>query len=169
MEKEWLPNIRTVLSDLNQMNEEKFGERLDLKNVGVIGHSFGGASAFQAMQQIDDVTIGVNLDGTHFGEPPQKRLEKPYLYLRADPREASADQSNAEIDQKLINDIEQRSKWASYLAVRKYEVEGASHMNFTDFVNYSPLLRTTSLFDASTITLEINKSITSFLDEFYRD
>lgn len=169
VEKEWLPNIRTVLSGLNQMNEEKFGARLDLKNVGVIGHSFGGASAFQAMQQIDDVTIGVNLDGTHFGEPPQKRLEKPYLYLKADPREASTDQSNAEVNQKLIDDIEQRSKWASYLAVREYEIEGASHMNFTDFVNYSPLLRTKSLFNASTITLEINKSITSFLDEFYRD
>lgn len=56
---------------------------LDLRHVGIVGHSLGGATAVQAMASDPRFRVGVNLDGKLFGTEPEARLEQPLLWVQA--------------------------------------------------------------------------------------
>ena len=47
---------------------------LDLRHVGIVGHSIGGATAVQAMACDRRFKVGVNLDGKLFGASPARGL-----------------------------------------------------------------------------------------------
>ena len=57
---------------------------LDLKHVGIVGHSLGGATAVQAMADDSRFKVGVNLDGKLFGSEPDTRLDRPFLWIQSD-------------------------------------------------------------------------------------
>ncbi|MGW7347423.1 alpha/beta hydrolase family protein [Streptomyces sp. NPDC054854] len=57
--------------------------RLDPARVAVVGHSIGGAAAFEAMRRDPAFVAGVNMDGT-FQPSDTGPLERPFLLLGAD-------------------------------------------------------------------------------------
>ncbi|MFF3019197.1 alpha/beta hydrolase family protein [Streptomyces sp. NPDC057939] len=57
--------------------------RLDPARVAVVGHSIGGAAAFEAMRRDPAFVAGVNMDGT-FQPSDAGPLERPFLLLGAD-------------------------------------------------------------------------------------
>jgi predicted dienelactone hydrolase len=57
---------------------------LDLRHVGIAGHSLGGATAVQAMAADPRFKVGVNLDGKLFGTQPDAHLHQPLLWLQSD-------------------------------------------------------------------------------------
>src|SRR3954469_10391898 len=57
---------------------------LDLRHVGIAGHSLGGAPAVQVLAADPRFKVGVNLDGKLFGTQPDARLHQPLLWVQSD-------------------------------------------------------------------------------------
>lgn len=52
---------------------------LNVSNVAMFGHSFGGATAAAAMLYDRRITGGLNMDGTFYGPVVQRGLDRPFL------------------------------------------------------------------------------------------
>jgi dienelactone hydrolase len=76
-------DIRFVLRELSRMNDrhEILAGRLDLSNVGVLGHSFGGAAAAEACSLDDRICAGASIDGGLWKAPADVPAPGPFLQL----------------------------------------------------------------------------------------
>ncbi len=79
----WAEDNRFVLKKLKEINafDPMLKGIIDLQNVGVIGHSLGGATAGEMSYQDKQIKAGVNLDGFQFGNLINNRLEIPFLFV----------------------------------------------------------------------------------------
>lgn len=95
--------------------------RLDPARVAAVGHSVGGAAAFEAVRVDPGFAVGADLDGTiHSGGTT--RVRRPFLLLGADEHgRPGADPSWERAWRRL-------SGWR-----RWYSVAGADHASFTDY------------------------------------
>jgi predicted dienelactone hydrolase len=57
--------------------------RLDLRHVGFVGHSIGGATAVQVLASDPRFKVGVDLDGKLFGAERTARLAQPFLWIQS--------------------------------------------------------------------------------------
>jgi dienelactone hydrolase len=77
-----------VLDRLMALAEERpsspLAGHLDLRHVGIVGHSLGGATAVQAMAADVRFKVGVNLDGKLVGSQPDAHLDRPLLWIESD-------------------------------------------------------------------------------------
>ncbi len=81
-------DTRFVLDQLGRLAQieprSPIAGHLDLKHIGIVGHSMGGATAVQAMASDPRFKAGVNLDGKLFGSEPNVRLNRPFLWIQSD-------------------------------------------------------------------------------------
>ena len=64
----WTADVRFVLDELERMSEAGFLDgRLDARRAGILGHSFGGATAGQVCLEDPRCLAGCNLDGLQVG------------------------------------------------------------------------------------------------------
>ena len=119
----WAKDISFVIDRFQELNKEHelFKNRLALKNIGVIGHSFGGAASGQACLMDTRITAGINMDGLQVGDMSKKPIEKPFLFMHHDNPQAINKTPNI----NLFN----RAQGPAYLMV----IEGSGHYNFSDF------------------------------------
>ncbi|MGW0425384.1 alpha/beta hydrolase family protein [Streptomyces sp. NPDC003015] len=95
--------------------------RLDPVRVAAVGHSMGGAAAFEALRTDPGFAAGADLDGT-FHSGGTTRVGRPFLMLGADEHgRPGADPTWERVWQRL-------SGWR-----RWYSVAGAGHASFTDY------------------------------------
>jgi predicted dienelactone hydrolase len=69
---------------------------LDLTNVGIFGHSLGGASAIQATEEDPRFRVAVNLDGTLWGSQPSEHLDRPFLWIESAERSSKEEKHDRE-------------------------------------------------------------------------
>lgn len=83
----WLADARFVLDQLERMDGSdprgRFTGRLDLDRIGMLGHSFGGATAGNICVSDDRVKAGANLDGTFQGNDYSRGCDEPFLLMHA--------------------------------------------------------------------------------------
>jgi predicted dienelactone hydrolase len=105
--------------------------RLDLRHVGFVGHSIGGATAVQVLASDPRFNVGVDLDGKLFGAERTAHLEQPFLWIQSDgPQSAEYVQGRDSFFRGL--------RGAGALLT----VKGAVHMSFSDAPSYmTPLGR----------------------------
>ena len=122
--------IRDVISVLNwasiineQDPDNQLTRKIDLQNVGVIGHSFGGSTSFAALALDSRVKAAVNMEGTTVGVPP---CQKPAMVMQAD---------HGDRDALGFNDFEERYKGE----LIRLKIFGTGHANFTDLPMLTPL------------------------------
>lgn len=60
------------------------GGRIDASKVAAIGHSFGGAASIAALSEDPRVVAAANIDGTPYGDLPDRQLTRPFLLLQSD-------------------------------------------------------------------------------------
>ncbi len=127
----WVEDIQFILNKLENMNlyDEKFKDKLDLQNIGIVGHSFGGSVATQLCRTEQRIKAGINMDGALRGEILTEGFDKPFMFLMAT-KEQRAAEENRDLFNNLLND--------SYYV----SVEGTHHGSFCDQV----LLSKRSLF-----------------------
>ena len=121
--KLWVEDISFVINELEEMNRSKeiFQGRLDLRRIGVMGYSKGGAAAGQACLSEKRCKAGVNLDGFMYGDVAKKQLTTPFMVMESIEPWCE--------DCLPINDLLfHTSKSSIYML----QVEGSSHGNFTD-------------------------------------
>jgi len=62
----------------------RFVGRLDLDRLGIVGHSFGGATAAQFCHDDARCKAGIDIDGALYGSVVQDGLAQPFLFLLSD-------------------------------------------------------------------------------------
>lgn len=81
-------DVRFVMDQLVKMNEGSFASpfkgKLDLNNIGVIGHSVGGAVAYNLAIHDSRVKAAINLDGRVYVAPENPGDIAPFLMLASD-------------------------------------------------------------------------------------
>ncbi|MBP1040151.1 dienelactone hydrolase family protein [Vagococcus sp. BWB3-3] len=150
----WLADSRFVLDKIEELNQQdpRFSNHLDLANIGMFGHSFGGATTLQALLVDDRVKAGINMDGALYGEEriPSTGLTKPFLQISADqsikPLEEYTDQelkaagASRSEQAAFLNEFQARNqsvpKNGNYWLVLK----NSNHLSFSDFYLLSPQL-----------------------------
>ncbi len=116
--------VRTVLDLLERLDAEPGGplhQTLDLSRVALAGHSLGGATAGEAMRLDRRFKVGVNLDGTMYGDVVGTGLDRPFLLVSsARPEEPEED-----------------ATWVTFrsqtLTAQSVAIAGSGHMTFTDW------------------------------------
>ncbi|MBD8498771.1 alpha/beta hydrolase family protein [Paenibacillus arenosi] len=145
----WVKDIQSVLDRLEQLSEKQsypIWKQLDLKRIGMLGHSFGGAASAQVMLADKRVKAGINMDGSFYGKViPDTGIPGPFLYMGAndadglqnmeniDPKELAAEHGvRVEEVKELLSYSSKRYKQAlrhSY----SLSFEHANHETFCDF------------------------------------
>jgi dienelactone hydrolase len=128
-------DARFVLDQLSGLTRLDSGSplagHLDLKHVGIIGHSIGGATAVQAIETDPRFKVAVNLDGKLFGSQSAAHLKRPLLWIQSDgPQPSEYTQGRDRLLSRLHN------------GGALVTILGSIHMGFTDAPSYlTPLGR----------------------------
>ncbi|MFJ5880216.1 alpha/beta hydrolase family protein [Kitasatospora cineracea] len=94
---------------------------IDKHEIGMAGHSIGGASAAATMIADPRVRAGVDMDGTFYPAPLPGQLDRPFLMLGAADRHSAGGGDNW------------GQTWAALGGDKKWlAVAGADHSSFTD-------------------------------------
>lgn len=63
--------------------DKQLGTNIDVKRIGVMGHSLGGDTALQACSQTDLIRTGIDLDGAGLRHAEQVAIVQPFLTIGA--------------------------------------------------------------------------------------
>lgn len=177
----WTQDVSFVLNRLEQLNrqdeQERFTGRLDLERIGMFGHSYGGATAAQMLLKDSRIKAAINMDGTLYGDPmPSTGINKPYLQMNG---EKSIDKSifDNSLDQAIAQSGHTREYyedfWEETVRRRTNALQGGgytmtiphtSHMSYTDFHLFSPLLPNQGE-DPESVHRIINEVSVAFFDQ----
>ncbi len=121
------PLVDRWLADCRQVLDCLIGEgHVDPRRIGILGHSFGGAVAMQAVIKESRFQRGVNLDGAPqgtFTEP----ANKPFLLVNGAPLPPSQQALN----DKILADLKAYCV-SDRAGCRMEDFPEAGHMNFSD-------------------------------------
>lgn len=119
-------DIRFVISQLARPKalSASLHGRIETSKVAVIGHSFGGAAAAMAMSEDPRIVAAANIDGTPYGDLPDRRLTRPFLLLQSDHAETRHGALFVDGNGKLLAQ--------ATAPTFHYEVKRANHYSFTD-------------------------------------
>ncbi|KAL1859641.1 hypothetical protein Daus18300_009506 [Diaporthe australafricana] len=107
----------------------KGNAKLKTDTVGIFGHSYGGATAAQAMlNYYSSFACGANFDGSIYGPVVNSGIEGPFLLMAAQNHTRGNDPSWAEFWEHLPG------------FKRQFNVNGTVHVTFEDMIFYRDLL-----------------------------
>src|SRR5207237_2264844 len=90
----WARDVDFALDRLARLNASgasgRFTRRLDLKRVGVFGHSLGGATALQFCHEDARCTAGIDIDGAPIGSVIQEGVDRPFMFVLSDHGDTAA-------------------------------------------------------------------------------
>ncbi|MES2306562.1 MAG: alpha/beta fold hydrolase [Gemmatimonadota bacterium] len=100
------------------------GGRIETSKVAVIGHSFGGAVSAMVLSDDPRVVAAANIDGTPYGDLPDRQLTRPFLLLQSDLIESPHGDLFRSGNGKLLANMTAPGF--------RYELVHANHFSFTD-------------------------------------
>jgi hypothetical protein len=114
------------LSRLTQLDPRSpLAGHLDLRHVGIIGHSIGGAAAVQVIAADPRFKVAVNLDGKLLGSQSAAHLNRPLLWVQSDgPQTTEYTQGR----DRLLSRLRDGGALVTIL--------GSTHTGFTDAASY---------------------------------
>ncbi|MDG2534121.1 hypothetical protein P6144_10715 [Sphingomonas sp. HITSZ_GF] len=98
--------------------------RIDTTRVAVIGHSFGGAAAIAAASADPRIVAAANIDGTPYGDLPDRKRTRPLLLIQSDYAETHHSAFFLNGNAKLLADPAAPGF--------RFEIGRANHYSFTD-------------------------------------
>ncbi len=121
----WVGDTRYLMDEIEKINAgadtgiagpaKRFAGHLDAARMGVLGMSFGGATAGEICLSDARCKAGLNLDGGQFGDMVDHPLSTPFLYFTSE-------------GNKMNDPIYENSRGDLY----KVRVLRSTHLNFTD-------------------------------------
>ncbi|MGG0814353.1 acetylhydrolase [Paenibacillus alvei] len=155
LNKVWVDDAKFVLNQVGKLAkgdpDHRFTGRMDMKNVGMFGHSYGGATSVQMLMSDARIKAAINLDGGLFGQLriPEGGVKKPLLMMSADRTLAGANQIAAaegttrKALNKYFGDIFERYKHVAEGGNYWMKIKNMDHLAFCDMYLISPLLENT--------------------------
>jgi len=132
-------DVRFVLDRLPQIATNRlFKGNLDLNNIGIFGHSFGGAVAAQACAIDPRLKAGLNMDGLLFGSAAKLGAKQPFLFMNSDyPRPTASDLNSPHGTHRRSSLTDewgfgQRERWLRQHGGYNLTIRAATHANFSD-------------------------------------
>jgi pimeloyl-ACP methyl ester carboxylesterase len=127
----WTRDTSFVVGRLERLDAAgpsgRFTGRLDLGRLGMLGHSFGGATALQFCHDDPRCRAGIDLDGAPRGSVVRDGPTQPFMFVLSDHSRELSDPSS----QRILADI--RSIYARLPNGRlMVTLRGANHFSFSD-------------------------------------
>jgi predicted dienelactone hydrolase len=134
----WANDARFAAHQLAALDpHDRLSGHVDASRTAYIGHSLGGASSLQACHDDPGCLGAVDLDGTPYGPVAATGLSRPFMLLSSqDACLAGQCQAGANADDQTIQTAARRLVAASTGANWRYALDGAEHLNFTDYGLY---------------------------------
>lgn len=156
----WTRDIIDVIDALDEWNQSGLFEgRLNISEIGVLGHSRGGGAAGEALLTDDRIKAGANLDGVQWGQIVNTAFQKPFLFLSSDwPKEHEDLNQHAYVN---------RSRSIFYEAT----LLESGHSNFMDIPYMIPVQALNLAGDIDRdLAIEISNKLTvSFFDKYLKN
>ena len=128
----WTSDIGSVLDRLARLNaspHSRFRGRLNLQEIGVVGHSLGGATAAQFCHDDPRARVGVDIDGRLFGRVFRDGINRPFMFLLEDLNSAPA---RDPVGHQIVGEITSVYERLPQQTRAGFWIRGASHFSFTD-------------------------------------
>ncbi|MFB2585364.1 alpha/beta hydrolase family protein [Herbiconiux liukaitaii] len=134
-----------VLDRLTALNDDDptglLQGRLDLESVGIAGHSFGGATAVQALSVDERIDVGLSLEGGFWGSVTSTGLTKPFAYLASEATAEAFRTKDVAAGYTPELDADLRATLGTSTAeLDAAVIDGFIHQSFTDLALVSPAL-----------------------------
>lgn len=127
-----------ALVPLSNAPNGRFAQRLDLRHVGVLGFSFGGAVAAEAARSEPRIGAAVNLDGWLFGSALADGVSRPFMTVGTPLlRDAAPKKRSANEAARVLEDFDRENEALQLAALHRrggyfVTIAGTDHYNFTD-------------------------------------
>ncbi|MFC1476494.1 T9SS type A sorting domain-containing protein [Fibrobacterota bacterium] len=135
-------------------------ERMDLENMGMYGHSFGGCAAIEMGIKLSEVKAAMNIDGTMFGTGHQNDINIPVYII---------------LNELHTTDLTIDTTWSNLTGDGyKTKINGTKHLNFMDYTLYSKnvlpgrYLEQIGTIDSTRLITFTLKSIIAFFDSYLK-
>nr|WP_279538043.1 alpha/beta fold hydrolase [Paenibacillus turpanensis] len=126
----WVQDISFIIDELEGINlasGHPLSGKLNLQQIGVVGHSFGGSTALHALLADPRIDSAISMDSPSYGAMDQgMKLTKPFLIM---------DASESDWDTNVKKNIFEQSSADGYMMT----LQGADHDSFTNYPLESPL------------------------------
>jgi len=123
----WVADIRFVIDQMgiyNTNEDHLLSGKIDMHNIGIFGHSFGGAAAMRVCQLDQRMRACVNMDGKLWGNTLEQTITIPLMTLLSDaeinPHAKETDRCAFQLMSHAQND--------TYC----FMISGAHHYSFSD-------------------------------------
>jgi dienelactone hydrolase len=127
----WSGDAQFVVDQLDRLNSAdpsgRFTGRLDIRRIGIFGHSFGGATALQFCHDDSRCKAGIDIDGAPYGSVVREGLTQPFLFLFSDHGDVSSDQEARAVLTDVESIYDRLPNGRLLLMIR-----GANHFSFSD-------------------------------------
>ncbi|PYE42784.1 lipase [Paenibacillus barcinonensis] len=140
-------DARFVLDTLEQWNvndpNHVLEGKLDLNHTGIMGHSYGGATAAEALAQDERLHAGLSLEGGFWGTVSKTALKQPFMYIMSGETAKSFDPKASAKDKVFYPEFEPDLKHVMTSSLNDtyfLTVDGFFHQSFTDIALISPRL-----------------------------
>lgn len=125
----WSDDTKFVANEIERLEsgavKSIFTSRLNTSEMGVFGHSFGGATAGQVCLEDSRFKAFINLDGAPFGDSINQLIKQPFMIMNGDTH-------------KELIEGGYSPKQKNYIDVT---IKGAKHLDFTDFTLLLPIFK----------------------------
>lgn len=163
--------VRDMLEKWNQpASDHVLSGRMDLGRVGILGHSYGGATAAETLATDERFSAALSLEGGFWGEVSHKPLERPFMYLFTGGTAQSLNPDNPKKEAVFFEEWQEdvdRVMRASRSDTLFATVEPFYHQSFTDIALVSPKLFAKQVSPERTV--EITRAYaTAFFDRYLK-
>lgn len=167
--------IDTILTEGKNDSADVLFSIINTENIGLIGHSLGGASSAQIGRVRNDIDAVIVLDGTMLGE--EVAFENNAIVLNDSPYPVPLLNVYAEdhyTNSKQLVGNTYNNFYATKNAVCAYETvfKNAGHLNFTDLPLFSPTLAEmlgVGTIDERYCIETMNKVVLEFFNSYLKD
>ncbi|ANY67530.1 acetylhydrolase [Paenibacillus sp. BIHB 4019] len=180
----WVKDVQFVLDEVEKLAaydpDNRFTGHIELEQIGMFGHSFGGATTVQMLMDEPRIKAGINMDGVLFGEKriPSQGVGKPFLMISADETvagtSAMSDEYIADMGttrpevEKYYEEV--YSRYAPVTAGGNYwmKLSHTKHLSFSDLYLVSPLLEWSQGVDVSGTFKLVNEFTLDFFNHYLK-